>query len=163
MCWTVFMRIKGFLSAVYVKVKRGLHWPWQPFERLDRGVLNDLRLKANTLSLDPLPAQPWQNHISPLCLFKWSIPQSTWPGGGIITLVAFSDFFHWLNFGALNYLRLKANTASKILELNFTPRKARKYPQFWHLSQIKCSKRIVLVNKCWQLYQIRLVYHRYLA
>ena len=44
---------------------------------------------------------------------------------------------------------------SKILELNFTPRKAR---QFWHLSQIKCAKRIVLVNKCWQFYQIRPVY-----
>ena len=49
-------------------------------------------------------------------------------------------------------------TRSKTLELNFTPRKARKSRQFWHLSQIKCAKRIVLVNKCWQIFQIRLVY-----
>ena len=32
-------------------------------------------------------------------------------------------------------------TRSKILELNFTPRKARKKRQFWHLSQIKYVKK----------------------
>ena len=107
------MRIKGFLSGVYVKVKRWLHWPWQPFERLNRGVLNHLRLKANTLSslsLDPLPAHPWQNHISPLCLFKCTmyLPKRIYNHIGCTHYT----FFHWLNCDALNDLWLKANTAS---------------------------------------------------
>ena len=49
-------------------------------------------------------------------------------------------------------------TRSKTLELNFTPRKARKSRQFWDLSETKLTKMIVLENKCWQLFQIRLVY-----
>ena len=39
-------------------------------------------------------------------------------------------------------------TRSKILELDFTPRKAREEQQFLHKSQLKCAKRVVLVNKC---------------
>ena len=49
-------------------------------------------------------------------------------------------------------------TRSKILELNFIPRKVRKSRQFWDLSETKLTKMIVLENKCWQLFQIRLVY-----
>ena len=39
-------------------------------------------------------------------------------------------------------------TRSKTLELNFTPRKARKSQQFWDLSETKLTKIIVLENKC---------------
>ena len=39
-------------------------------------------------------------------------------------------------------------TRSKTLELNFTPRKARKSRQFWDLSETKLTKMIVLENKC---------------
>ena len=49
-------------------------------------------------------------------------------------------------------------TRSKTLELNFTPRKARKSRQFWDVSETKLTKMIVLENKCWQLFQIRVVF-----
>ena len=44
--------------------------------------------------------------------------------------------------GALTELRNgNSFTRSKILELNVTPRKARKQRQFWQVSQIKCAKK----------------------
>ena len=49
-------------------------------------------------------------------------------------------------------------TQSKVLELNFTPKRACKLRQFWNQNLTKLTKRIVLETKCWQLYQIRLVY-----
>ena len=42
---------------------------------------------------------------------------------------------------------VKSFTRSKIPDLNFTPRKARKQQQFWHLSEMECANMIVLLYK----------------
>ena len=63
-----------------------------------------------------------------------------------------------LQVGWAELRNVNSFTRSKTLELNFTPRKARKSRQFWDLSETKLTKIIVLENKCWQLFQIRLVY-----
>ena len=62
-----------------------------------------------------------------------------------------------LGFGS-ELRNVNSFTRSKTLELNFTPIKASKSRQFWDLSKTKLTKMIVLENKCWQLFQIRLVY-----
>ena len=40
----------------------------------------------------------------------------------------------------------------------FHPKKTRKLQHFWDLSETKLTQIIVLDNKCWQLFQIKLVY-----
>ena len=67
---------------------------------------------------------------------------------------------HWLHqpHRPFKFLKLLLRVAKCHGEKpNFTPRKARKLQQFWHL---KITTNLILENKCWQLYQIRLVYRQ---